>query len=110
MQEAAPINIRQMHFYNCSKVFDRIFSLIRPLLKEELLEVMHFHTRGLESLHQLVAKEVLPIEYGGNLTSINEHHKSFMKFCEDQRFVLWFSQDIFCKTKFIFYLQKLFDE
>lgn len=87
IQEATPINIKMLHFINCSSIMDKMFSLIRPLLKKELLDVIHFHTQGLESLYEYVSKDVLPKEYGGELESIHDTHRKFIEYVLSKRLV-----------------------
>ena len=65
VQEAVPFKIFQNHFVNCSPILTRIMTLIRPFVKKELFDVMHFHTSGYESLYKHVPRDVLPEEYGG---------------------------------------------
>lgn len=88
IQEAAPFNIKGIHFVNCSTVLDKAFSLIKPLMKKEVLSVIHFHTSGLDSFHQYVPLDCLPAEYGGVLGSIDDLHRTFSKIIEAKRFVL----------------------
>lgn len=88
IQEAAPFNIKKVHFINCSYILDKMFALIKPLLNKELLEVIYFHTQGLDSLYEHVPKDFLPTEFGGNLGSMIEIYKKFQKFVTSKRFVL----------------------
>lgn len=79
LQEAAPFVIKNLHFVNGSSIVNRFFSLIKPILKKELLEVIHFHTHGFDSLHEFVSKDVLPEQYGGSLGPIEDIHKDVLK-------------------------------
>lgn len=85
IQEAAPFNIKNIHFINCSYIMDKMFSLIRPLLKKELLEVIYFHTQGLNSLYEHVPKASLPKELGGELESMIELNNKFVEFLISKR-------------------------
>lgn len=85
IQEAAPFNIKSIHFVNCSAILDKVFSLIKPLLKKDLMNSIFFHKSGLESLHQHVPKYCLPSEYGGDLESINDLHRKFSNRVETMR-------------------------
>lgn len=88
IQEAAPFNIKKVHFINCSYILDKMFALIKPLLNKELLQVIYFHTQGLESLYEHVPKDCLPTELGGDVGSMNEIYEKFRKFVVSKRFVL----------------------
>ncbi|CRK97995.1 CLUMA_CG011364, isoform A [Clunio marinus] len=79
LQEAIPFNIKQLHFISSSSVFDKMFSLLRPFLKKELIEIMNIHTEGIQSLHKHFDKDVLPSEYGGDLGPIKDIHEVFME-------------------------------
>lgn len=87
-QEATPINIRQIHFINTSGVIHKIFMLMWPFLKREIIEMIHFHTQGLQSLLEFVAKDVLPQEYGGEFSNMNDIFQNFMEFSESKRYVM----------------------
>lgn len=87
MQEAAPFNIRQMHLVNVSSALSKVFFLVRPFFKQEVIDGMHFHTHGLDSLHEFLPKDLLPSEYGGVLGPVNNIHEPFMKLVEAKRFV-----------------------
>jgi CRAL/TRIO domain len=104
LQEVSPFIIKNMHFVNCSAVVDRMFSLVKPLLKKELIDVMHFHRSGLESLHKFIPKDILPQEYGGTLGAIGDIHKTFCGFVESKRFAETDIESVQCnKTNFVFY-------
>lgn len=87
IQEAVPFNIKKVHFLNCSYIFDKMFALIKPLLNKDLLEVIHFHTQGVESLYEHVPKSILPIELGGDIGSMTEIYRKFQEFVVSKRFV-----------------------
>lgn len=87
LQEAVPFNIKSLHFFNSSSIIDRIFSLIRPLLNKELLDVIHFHRAEIECLHEFIPCDLLPSEYGGSLGPIEKFQKQTEKILEEKRFV-----------------------
>lgn len=86
IQEAVPFRIKNFHIVNCSPLFDKMFSLIRPFLNKEVLQVIHFHPNGLGNLHEFVPKNVLPIEYGGDSGVINDIHKQVLTVLKSKRF------------------------
>lgn len=85
IQEAVPFNIKSLHFINGSSIIDRIFSLVRPILKKELLEVIHFHGHDIEKLHKHVPVYLLPSEYGGSLGTVDEMYKQTVELLETKR-------------------------
>lgn len=88
IQEAAPFNIKKIHFINCSYILDKMFALIKPLFNKEMLDVIYFHTQGLESLYEHIPKSVLPAELGGDIGSISEIYEKFQQFVISKRFVI----------------------
>lgn len=89
IQEAVPIATTAAHILNPSWVVDRFMSLIRPFLKKEVAESFQFHSRGIETLHKSVSKELLPNEYGGSLGPIDGLHQDWVKTFETKRLVDW---------------------
>ncbi|KAJ6637923.1 Clavesin-1 [Pseudolycoriella hygida] len=85
IQEAVPFNIVKVHFVNCSYIVDRLFALIKPLLSAELLQVMYFHTQGMESLYEHIPRTFLPTELGGELGPLSEIYKKFVEFVVSKR-------------------------
>lgn len=53
--------------------------LIKPFVKKELFDVMHFHTSGYESLHEFIPKEILPNEYGGSGGPIDNFYQTSLE-------------------------------
>lgn len=78
VQEALPAKIRQSHFVNCPAVFYRLFSIMKPFLKQELLDTIKFHV-SFESLYDHIPRELLPIEYGGTAGSLDDLHKEWLE-------------------------------
>lgn len=54
-----------IHIVNQSWTFDAIFNMFRPFLNERMKERIFFHGTNYKSLHKHVARENLPIRYGG---------------------------------------------
>lgn len=84
VQEAAPFKIVQNHFINCGSIMDRLFSLMKPFIKKEVLETIKFHS-SLESLYDTIPRANLPQELGGNLGNIEDHFNNFIKTVESHR-------------------------
>ncbi|SPP78730.1 alpha-tocopherol transfer protein-like [Drosophila guanche] len=72
LQEAYPSRLRAMHVINCPSYLDRLISMMSPFLREEVRNMIHYHTEGIESLYRQVPKDMLPEEYGGKAGSIAE--------------------------------------
>ena len=75
VQEADCIDIRKIHFVNCSPIVSKVHAFIKPFLARETASIMYFHPT-FESLHEHVDKEYLPIDFGGCEGTLDEHMKN----------------------------------
>lgn len=64
-QEGASFPVRGIHYLNASPVLDKLTSLVKPILKSNVLDAIHIHT-DIESLFKFVPKDIVPKDYGGN--------------------------------------------
>lgn len=71
-QECIPIRLKGWHLINVKPIARVLFGILRPFIKKELYDVVHFHTNGLESLHEFVPQNILPSDYGGEDKSSTE--------------------------------------
>jgi CRAL/TRIO domain len=85
IQEAVPFRIHQNHFVNCSSTLTKVMTLIRPFVKKELYDVMHFHTEGFDSLYEHVPRDILPLEYGGDAGKISDFYEEWLQIVESHR-------------------------
>ncbi|XP_011167934.1 alpha-tocopherol transfer protein-like isoform X2 [Solenopsis invicta] len=67
LQEAMPARIKNLHVVNQPYIFDMVFKLFKPFLKEKLKNRIIFHGTDRKSLHQYMAPTHLPPQYGGTL-------------------------------------------
>ncbi|EDW30754.1 GL13389 [Drosophila persimilis] len=72
LQEAYPSRLRAMHVINCPSYLDRLISMMAPFLREEVRNLVQYHTEGMDSLYKQVPKDMLPEEYGGKAGTIAE--------------------------------------
>ncbi|XP_034833210.1 alpha-tocopherol transfer protein-like isoform X2 [Maniola hyperantus] len=64
---AFPIHQRGMHIINCSRLFEKLFSVFKRFAPtDELWERVHFHGYDFTSLHRYIDPECLPKRYGGH--------------------------------------------
>ncbi|XP_014288671.1 clavesin-2 isoform X2 [Halyomorpha halys] len=77
VQEGIPLKITQVHVINVSPIVMKIYTVLKPFLKQELITILNFHTNGLENFHKVVPKELLPKELGGNLSPMKEYQNEF---------------------------------
>ncbi|XP_069687985.1 alpha-tocopherol transfer protein-like [Periplaneta americana] len=91
IQDAFPLRLAQVHLLNAPAFIGNIMNLFRPFLKEKLIGKFFFHCAGYESLYEHVPKDVLPMEYGGHLSSIHDLTESWNRKLISLR--SWFLQE-----------------
>lgn len=66
LQDCFPMRFKGMHYLNEPVIFDAIFAVVRPFMKEKLLQRLHFHGKNYAELREFIDVEHLPQDYGGN--------------------------------------------
>ncbi|XP_017871272.1 PREDICTED: alpha-tocopherol transfer protein [Drosophila arizonae] len=84
LQEAYPSRLRAMHIINCPSILDKMMSLFKPFIREDVYQMINYHTEGMESLYQLVPREMLPVEYGGKAGTVAEIKQKWMQIMRDK--------------------------
>jgi len=79
------IKLKQVHFVHCSSIMRKLLSLLKPFFTKELMEIIHCHSSGFESLHKFIDKEYLPIEYDGSNGTFDEHMKNTLENMQNNR-------------------------
>lgn len=87
LQEAAPVKLVCNHITNMSTIIDGVMMLVKPILSKDVNDVVHFHKVGSDTLLKHIDKEVLPIDYGGENGTIDEHFQEWLKEFATKRFV-----------------------
>lgn len=67
LQDAMPLRIKNIHIVNQPYVFNMVFALFKPFLREKLKSRIIFHGTDRKSLHQYISPKCLPDCYGGTL-------------------------------------------
>ncbi|KAM4622458.1 alpha-tocopherol transfer protein-like isoform 1-T2 [Discoglossus pictus] len=65
LQDGFPIRIKAVNIINEPRIFKGIFAILKPFLKEKIVNRFFLHGSDLTSLHNNVPKAILPEEYGG---------------------------------------------
>lgn len=65
LQDAVSLRIKGVHVIDQPKIFNMVFALFKPFLREKLRSRIHFHGSDRASLHSHVAPKCLPARYGG---------------------------------------------
>ncbi|XP_073942087.1 alpha-tocopherol transfer protein-like [Choristoneura fumiferana] len=68
LQESIPLRVKGLFVVNQPYLFNMIFQLFKPFLKEKLRSRLVFIGKDWEKLHQYVGAKCLPEAYGGTLS------------------------------------------
>ncbi|XP_065307325.2 retinaldehyde-binding protein 1-like [Dermacentor albipictus] len=65
VQDCMPSRLKAFHVVRQAHAFDILYSLMKPFLKSKLTRRFKFHGENFESLHEEIAPEELPAQFGG---------------------------------------------
>ncbi|KAJ3651819.1 hypothetical protein Zmor_017828 [Zophobas morio] len=89
LQDAMPVRLKGIHFFNPIAFMDKILSLIKPFLKKEIIDALHIH-RTFNTLIKFVPLECLPKDYGGSeVAVVHLHEKIKNGLIENNAFFDW---------------------
>lgn len=73
LQDAIALRIKGVHVVDQPKIFNMVFALFKPFLREKLRSRIHMHGNDRASLHSHISPKCLPPRYGGlvDLPEIN---------------------------------------
>lgn len=75
-QEVFPGRLAGIHYINIVSFVDILISLMRPFIKKDLLEILHFH-KDIEVLYKYIPQKFLPKDYGGEGMTMDEFHGNY---------------------------------
>ncbi|XP_045181950.2 alpha-tocopherol transfer protein-like isoform X2 [Mercenaria mercenaria] len=85
LQDSFPMRFKGIHYVNEPVVFDMVFAVIRPFMKQKILDRIHFHGSKYEELSEFIDTQYLPSEYGGTAPPFsNEEWTRTLLACEDE--------------------------
>lgn len=67
LQDAIALRIKNIHIVNQPYLFNMVFALFKPFLREKLRGRIIFHGTDRDSLHSYLSPKSLPAQYGGTL-------------------------------------------
>lgn len=67
LQDSVPLRIKGIHIVNQPKIFQMVFALFKPFLREKLRNRIIFHGTDRESLHKYIDPKCLPLVYDGTI-------------------------------------------
>lgn len=71
LQDCFPARFKGIHFISQPWYVEAALTVIRPFLKEKTKDKIFLHGNNLSTLHDYVAKDILPAELGGEAPSYN---------------------------------------
>ncbi|KAJ9574885.1 hypothetical protein L9F63_007948, partial [Diploptera punctata] len=71
IQDAMPLRLKEVHIINQPFLFNMVWAMFKPFIREKLKKRMFFHGNKMESLHKHIDPNFLPANYGGKLPKIN---------------------------------------
>ncbi|KAK3087066.1 hypothetical protein FSP39_001176 [Pinctada imbricata] len=83
LQDAFPLRFKGLHYLNEPTIFDYIFSIVKPFMKEKTKNRLHFHSNRYKELEEFIDPEYLPEEYGGKAPKFsNSDWKDLLLNCD----------------------------
>ncbi|XP_056638142.1 alpha-tocopherol transfer protein-like [Diorhabda sublineata] len=79
IQEARPANLKAVHFINVPNFMDKIFGMVKPFVRNNVMNMIHFHLPNSTALYDHIPKELLPEEYGGTCGTIAEYKQEWLQ-------------------------------
>lgn len=67
LQDSVPLRIKGIHIVNQPKIFQMVFALFKPFLREKLRSRIIFHGTDRDSLHKHIDPKCLPLVYEGTI-------------------------------------------
>ncbi|KAJ8953577.1 hypothetical protein NQ318_002999, partial [Aromia moschata] len=71
LQDCFPARFKGIHFIGQPWYVEAALTVIKPFLNEKIKERIYVHGNNLSTLHELVHKDILPAELGGEQPSYN---------------------------------------
>ncbi|KAF2900107.1 hypothetical protein ILUMI_06079, partial [Ignelater luminosus] len=73
LQDCYPSRPKEMFFINTPTFFESLYNIARPILKAKVLDRFYIYNgKNIENIHQHISLSVLPKEYGGEGSSLDE--------------------------------------
>ncbi|CAG5034636.1 unnamed protein product [Parnassius apollo] len=85
------MSIKAVHLISPSKTVETLIEFVKPILSAKLSQRIQIH-KDLKSLHQVVQRDVLPEELGGNERSIAKLHKEWVNVLSSKEFQEYYSE------------------
>lgn len=67
VQDCLPTRLKAVHVVNQPYIFNMIFALFKPFMREKLRNRIHLHGSDRDSILKHIDADSLPVQYGGNM-------------------------------------------
>uniref|UniRef100_A0A336LSD6 CSON003003 protein n=1 Tax=Culicoides sonorensis TaxID=179676 RepID=A0A336LSD6_CULSO len=85
LQEAYPVRLKSLCFFNTVSFIDKFLALIKPMLKKDFADNLKTF-KNLDELSKFIPLDVLPSNYeGGKQESIEKLWDNYLKYLEERR-------------------------
>lgn len=87
IQDAITSRLKEVHIVRQPFIFNIVWKVFTPFIKQKLRSRIHFHGTKFDKLHEMLGKSHLPADYGGDLPMLDYTSKEWypaIKGCEDQ--------------------------
>uniref|UniRef100_A0A6M2DXD0 Putative phosphatidylinositol transfer protein sec14 n=1 Tax=Xenopsylla cheopis TaxID=163159 RepID=A0A6M2DXD0_XENCH len=71
IQDAMPLRMKEVHFVKQPFLFNMVWNMFKPFVKEKLRKRLYFHGSKMHELHKYIAPSHLPKNYEGLLPEID---------------------------------------
>ncbi|KAF2902049.1 hypothetical protein ILUMI_04148 [Ignelater luminosus] len=82
---------KQLEFVNAPLYINVVLNIFKSFMSEKLQGRVRVHFSGVDSLHEVISKDILPVEYGGNDGSTQELIEYWSQKLDDHKD--WFKED-----------------
>ncbi|XP_046660580.1 alpha-tocopherol transfer protein-like isoform X1 [Homalodisca vitripennis] len=83
IQEGMPVRLKAIHILNTQPVIDKIMMLIKPFMKKELTQLIHFHRENdMEAVYKVLPRSCLPKDFGGDQSSCEDLHVDYCQWMQ----------------------------
>ena len=77
IQDAMPLRLKEVHMVKQPFIFNMVWAIFKPLIREKLKKRIFFHGSKMKSFHEHIPPSVLPKNYDGELPAINYSGKDW---------------------------------
>ncbi|OAD60848.1 Retinaldehyde-binding protein 1, partial [Eufriesea mexicana] len=71
IQDAMPMRLKEVHILKQPFLFNMVWQMFKPFVREKLKKRMFFHGSKMSSLHAYIPASHLPKDYGGDMPKMN---------------------------------------